>query len=123
MGTERKLLQSRPVECLTCPNITGKCQLDGICLCNEPYIGSKNGSKKCSYKAKSKLVAFLLSFFVGELGFDWFWLAQGDAGYIVAGIFKLLSGGCCGIWWLIDWIRLVADAFPDGNEMPLFKDM
>ena len=44
-------------------------------------------------KGKSKLAAFLISLFLGELGVDWFYLSGGGAGYIVAGIFKLLTLG------------------------------
>ena len=36
---------------------------------------------------------FLLSFFLGALGVDWFYLCNGDAAYIVAGVFKLLTLG------------------------------
>ena len=38
---------------------------------------------------KSKLVAFLLSFFLGEFGADWFYLSQGDFTYLFFGFFKL----------------------------------
>ena len=49
-------------------------------------------------KRKSKLAAFLISFFVGMFGGDWFFLSKGDGGYIVAGVFKLLTLGGVGIW-------------------------
>ena len=91
------------------------------CICTKPYIDM--GSSKCSYKAKSKLVAFLISFFVGGWGVDWFYLSNGDAGYIVAGIFKIITFGGFGIWWLVDFIRILVDGFPDGNGMELFQDM
>jgi len=103
------------------------------------------------YERKSKLVAFLLSFFLGYLGADWFYLSQGQAGYIVAGLIKLFFpllsccfAACCGfacagasrtpevghcgavgvtacngliitIWYGVDWIRILADSFYDGN--------
>ena len=28
-----------------------------------------------------------------------------------------------GIWWLVDWIRVLTDTFPDGNGLPLKDDM
>lgn len=71
----------------------------------------------------SKLVTFLLSFFVGMFGVDWFYLSAGTPAYIVGGFFKLLTGGGAGIWWFVDWIRVLADAFPDGNGVPLLNDM
>jgi hypothetical protein len=53
----------------------------------------------CSYEQRTKLAAFLVSFFVGPLGVDWFLLSRGNAGYIVAGIIKLLVSLACGIGW------------------------
>ena len=47
---------------------------------------------------KSKWVAFILSLLLGEFGADWFFLSNGDARYIVAGIFKLLTLGGFGLW-------------------------
>merc|ERR1712025_787896 len=103
-----------------------------------------------AYEAKSKLVAFLLSFFLGGLGIDWFYLSIGTAGYICAGIAKIIfvvitpicgkammssgdgmavCGGCCLcimpglVWCLADWIRILTGAFPDGNGMELYQDM
>lgn len=87
------------------------------CICNEGYIDYNNGI--CNYKQKKQLVAFLLSFFVGSFGVDWFYLAMGNAGYIVAGVFKLLTCGGFGIWWIVDWIRILVSSFPDGNHQEL----
>merc|ERR1712130_328388 len=102
----------------------GQCRtVQGIstCSCDKPYL-NHNG-ENCIYKGKSKLVAFLLSIFCGGLGVDWFYLSKGDGGYIVAGIFKIFTcGGCC-VWWMVDWIRILADSFPDGAGNNLFSDM
>ena len=84
-----------------------------LCKCDEGYINYDG--KPCEYGQKSKLTAFLISFFLGELGGDWFYLSQGSGAYIVGGIFKLLTLGGLGIWWLVDWIRILADTFYDGN--------
>jgi len=51
---------------------------------------------------KSQLVALLLCIFVGGLGIHRFYL-----GYIWQGIVQLLTGGGCGIWALIDLIRII----------------
>ena len=58
------------------------------------YIRIRQERKKDKY---SKLVAFLISFFVGCLGADWFYLSAGSGGYIFAGIIKLLTGGGLGM--------------------------
>merc|ERR1719431_778631 len=100
---------------------------------------------------RSKLATFLLSFFLGGFGADWFYLSRGVFSYIMVGIVKLLlikfkccccsisftSGEgyeisccdscCCGrlvsfgifIWWVVDWIRILTDNFPDGNGTEL----
>ena len=57
---------------------------------------------------KNKTTALILSIFVGGLGIDRFYL-----GYIGMGILKLLTGGCFGILWIIDIIRIAT-----GNLKP-----
>jgi len=88
-----------------------------ICECDSGWIN--HDGKPCSYELKSKLTAFLLSFFLGLLGADWFYLSQGSGAYICAGIFKIITGGALGLWCLIDWIRILANGFNDGNGEPL----
>jgi TM2 domain-containing membrane protein YozV len=97
----------------------GKCDATTTkqCQCEKGYVTFKNVT--CSYKQKEKLTAFLLSFLVGGLGADWFYLASGNAGYIVAGVFKLLTAGGLGVWFLVDWIRVLCDSFNDGNGVAL----
>lgn len=51
---------------------------------------------------KSQLVALLLAFFVGGLGIHRFYL-----GYTWQGVVQLLTLGGCGIWSLIDFIRII----------------
>ncbi len=53
---------------------------------------------------KDPLLSILLSVFVGSFGVDRFYI--GDVGL---GVGKLLTGGGCGVWWLID-IFLIMDA-------------
>ena len=63
---------------------------------------------------KSKMVALLLSIFLGELGIDRFYL-----GYIGLGILKLLTGGGFGIWWLVDLILIATGKMKtkDGQKL------
>ena len=132
---------------------------------------------------KQQLTAFLLSFFLGGFGADWFYLAQGSTAYIAVGVTKLLlcmwplvlcccicCSACfvgalrgagvqerrteiqrnfkysaqnkCGnilgcliyllcmtvfiilffgplIWWIVDFVRILAGTFPDGNGQDL----
>ena len=61
-----------------------------ICLCENPYFSVKE-SEPCQEKRKSKLVAFLLSFFLGLVGADWFYLSNGRSANTLAHIFILLN--------------------------------
>lgn len=122
------------------------------CQCYRGYT-TWHFMEVCAYELRLKLTAFLVSFFVGYFGVDWFVLSRGVAGYIVVGIVKLLlSLGCLigwpiaiatarkqkgtraiafgnvinviltvisFIWWLTDWIRILADVFYDGHGAPL----
>jgi TM2 domain-containing membrane protein YozV len=61
---------------------------------------------------KSQLVALILAIFVGVIGIHRFYL-----GYTTYGILQLLTGGGCGIWALIDLIRIATgDLKPNGGD-------
>ena len=135
-----------------------------ISLCTAaPLVGNEDterneGSDDVNTKVekKSKLAAFLLSFFLGGFGVDWFYLSKGTFTYIMVGILKLLfiKFQCCCcclsielegldnglgigmficfkflvamayfIWWVVDWVRVLTDSFPDGYGMELMTDM
>lgn len=58
--------------------------------------------------------ALLLSIFLGWLGIDRFYL-----GYTGLGVLKLITGGGCGIWALVDSILIAVNKLPDSNGKPL----
>jgi hypothetical protein len=122
-----------------------------MCQCYRGYITWRYFGV-CNYEQRTKLTAFLVSFFVGIFGIDWFYLSRGNAGYVIAGIIKLSISLSCiigwpiivlniskekpkfltlgkiinvalsltsFIWWLTDWIRILANVFYDGNGAPL----
>ena len=73
---------------------------------------------------KSRLVAFLISLFLGYFGMDWFYLSDGNVLYMVAGLVKFLTGGGFGIWWLVDIIRILTGAWShDGGGNEINNDM
>lgn len=63
---------------------------------------------------KSFVVALILSILLGYLGIDRFYL-----GYIGLGVLKLVTGGGCGIWALIDVILIATGKLNDADGNPL----
>lgn len=62
---------------------------------------------------KNKTTALILSILLGGLGVDRFYL-----GYTNMGILKLLTGGCFGILWIIDIVKIATDELlpADGSQ-------
>ncbi|CAB4572978.1 unannotated protein [freshwater metagenome] len=63
---------------------------------------------------KDFTTAVLLSFFLGGLGVDRFYL-----GYTGLGVAKLLTLGGCGIWAIIDFILIVTRNLKAADGSPL----
>jgi len=66
------------------------------------------------FSTKSYVTALLLSFFLGYLGVDRFYLGQTGLG-----VGKLLTFGGCGIWALIDFILIAMRKVTDSQGNPL----
>ena len=58
---------------------------------------------------KDPTTALIISIFLGSLGIDRFYI--GDTGL---GVGKLLTGGGCGVWTIIDWF-LIMNATKEKN--------
>jgi len=65
---------------------------------------------------KDWLITLLLCIFVGGLGVHRFYV-----GKMGTGIIMLLTGGGCGIWWIIDIIMIVTGSFKDAQGRDLKK--
>jgi TM2 domain-containing membrane protein YozV len=86
---------------------------------NAQIVSEQNSNEEAVAEAaakqgggKSQLVALLLCIFVGGLGIHRFYL-----GYTWQGIVQLLTLGGCGIWSLIDLIRIITgDLKPKDGE-------
>jgi hypothetical protein len=66
------------------------------------------------YSDRNWIVAVVLSFFLGVLGIDRFYL-----GYTGMGLAKLVTIGGLGIWALIDCVLIAVRVVPDSEGLPL----
>ncbi|MCJ7826631.1 MAG: NINE protein [Demequinaceae bacterium] len=66
------------------------------------------------FSSRDWLTALLLSFFIGSLGVDRFYL-----GYTSLGVIKLITFGGCGVWTLIDFILIAVGSLNDVDGLPL----
>ncbi len=64
-----------------------------------------------------KTYAILIPFFLGGLGVHRFL-----AGKIGTGIIWLLTGGCCGIGWLVDFVKFCTGKFTKKDGTPWVID-
>ena len=116
----------------------------GNCVCDPRYYG-----ENCAYARKSKLAAFVFSFFFGGLGVDRFYLGYIGIGVAkllynlfavctlgsIAACFKACDSGCMAalfgilsllstigsfIWWVYDWSAIIGDILPDALGVALY---
>lgn len=71
-----------------------------------------NGAQVAIAQMKDPIIVLVISFFLGGLGIDRFYL--GDTGM---GIGKLLTAGGCGIWALIDLFLIMGTAKQKNMEL------
>jgi len=81
---------------------------------NNRYVNQNGGhlygnSSQCDW-----LITLLLCIFLGGMGIHRFYTRNYGVG-----ILQLISGGGCGVWWLIDLILIVTDMYKDGDGSPL----
>lgn len=66
---------------------------------------------------KDPTISIILSILLGEMGIDRFYI--GDIGL---GVGKLLTGGGCGIWWLVD-LFMIMDATRKKNSEKVLQSL
>lgn len=86
---------------------------DGASFC--PKCGQPLNATNQSYTPPVKnderwLIALLLCAFGGVLGLHRFYTRN-----IATGILMLLTGGGCGIWYIVDLIMLACNTYKDGD--------
>ena len=116
-----KAIDGKAVVCVACgvpPARERKfCQHCGAPTDPKAEVCVKCGVRLVSaQEGRDWLVTLILSVLVGGLGVDRFY-----TGYVGLGILKLLTGGGCGIWWLIDVILIATGKYKDSDGRPLAK--
>ena len=64
--------------------------------------------ENCEKSEKSWIATFLLCWFLGGYGIHSFY-----AGKTINGVIQLLTGGGCGIWWIVDLILILLKKYTD----------
>ena len=109
--------------------------LGDVCECTKGWT-TRNVDGLWGYEQKSKWTAFRLSLLLGNFGIDWlylmwqYWIYRRrytQNSYWMWLLRFHMSCTCFRRWrifkilWFVDWIRILAGAFPDGNGIPLYN--
>jgi TM2 domain-containing membrane protein YozV len=81
---------------------------------NCPHCGAPTGTRPVGASPRSRLAAVLLCWFLGIFGAHRFYV-----GKIGTGILMLFTLGGLWIWWLVDFIMILAGAFKDKERRPV----
>jgi hypothetical protein len=118
-----KEVSPQAVMCVSCgvPPLGGKnfCQNCGAATNSAAVVCTSCGvslAKAQTASEKEWLITLLLCIFLGGLGVHRFY-----TGHIAIGVIQLLTGGGCGIWWLIDIIMILTGGYKDSDGRPLKK--
>jgi TM2 domain-containing membrane protein YozV len=85
-----------------------------FCQCDEEWA-----DPNCGTPRKSQIVAFVLSVFGGFLGLDQLYLGF----FLPWGLFKLLTLGGMGLWWIFDIVRIGSSAVYTASDFKVARNL
>lgn len=97
-----------------CHNCKAETAYDAVICMN---CGVKLESKIQNPEGKDWLTTLLLCIFLGTLGIHRFYTKHTSIGVI-----QLLTFGGCGIWTLVDFIRILTESYTDADGKKLLKN-